>query len=363
MAAIGSWLGRAGCALAIALIAVGVASAGPDEPNLLRNPSFEGGTYHASMSSFIADGWSYWFQHRGANDPGWWLPEPEYGLIIDRPGQARSGIAAHRWFNSWAVHNAGLYQIATVPEGAWLRFSIGMLNWSSGKHQFGVSEGVHRKWVGVDPAGGTDAFDPRVVWSGVDTTMDRWVELAVTAQAQGDRVTVFVRNRPEWPLEHNDVLVDDASLTVVEPPADPHRAALLAAPTEARRPRFDGDPVEIAGGRSAYGTLRGGAAIAYGFGYPGGEVPYTINVQTWPDDAVSLARFAFRVFGPRWDDLYVMSEGQPGAIVDVVGRLPVGERGRYRIELSNRNPAGEVAYRIWLSGPGLGDPGDPTIAW
>jgi hypothetical protein len=365
MATLGGRSRRAAVALGLGLLALvaGSAAADQSERNLLRNPSFEGGAYHASMSNFVADGWSYWFQHRGANDPGWWLPEPEFGLVVDRLGQSRSGIAAHRWFNSWAVHNGGLYQLATVPEGAWLRFSIWMLNWSSGKHTFGVSEGVHRKWVGIDPAGGTDAFDPRVVWSGADATMDRWVELAVTAQAQGDRVTVFVRSRPDWPLEHNDVLVDDAALAVVEPPSDERRAALLAAPVGTGRPRIDGEPIDIGRGRSAYGTLRGGEAVAYGFDYPGGELAYTINVQSWPDDPVSLARFGFRVFGPRWDDLYVMSEGQPGDMVDLVGRLPVGERGRYRVELSNRHPTGRVAYRIWLSGPGLHDPGDPTLAW
>src|SRR5438477_2502510 len=98
-----------------------------DGQNLLYDPSFEEGKYHVSMSNFIANGWSYWYQGRAADDTrGNWMPEPEYGIISDRIGQAHSGAKSQRWFNSWAIHNAGVYQRIAVPPGAWLRFSIWM---------------------------------------------------------------------------------------------------------------------------------------------------------------------------------------------------------------------------------------------
>src|SRR5207248_6206956 len=104
-----------------------------------------------------------------------------------------------------------------------------LLSWSSQNDEFARSEGIHRRWVGIDPDGGTDPFDPRVVWSTADATMDRFAQLSVAAQARGDRATVFVRTQPDWATKHNDVLLDDAELVVIAPPSDA-TAALLAAP-------------------------------------------------------------------------------------------------------------------------------------
>src|SRR4051794_8290573 len=75
-------------------------------PNLLFNGGFEEGMYHVSMSNFIANGWAYWYEGRAPDDPrGWFHPEPEFGLISDRAGQAHEGHKSQRWFNSWAIHN------------------------------------------------------------------------------------------------------------------------------------------------------------------------------------------------------------------------------------------------------------------
>src|SRR5207247_6314018 len=86
---------------------------------------------------------------------------------------------------------------------------------------FGVSDGFHHKWVGIDPTGGTDAFSPNVIWGKEDRTMDVWVQLAVIAQAKADAVTVFVREMPEYSIKHNDILIDDASLVVIPPVVGP----------------------------------------------------------------------------------------------------------------------------------------------
>src|SRR5207237_10122828 len=103
--------------------------------------------------------------------------------------------------------------------GAWLRFSAFVFSWSSQADQFGRSDGVQRRWVGIDPDGGTDAFDPRIVWSSSEATMDRWASVSVVAQARRDRVTVFVGTQPEFAVKHNDILLDDAELVAVAPPA------------------------------------------------------------------------------------------------------------------------------------------------
>ncbi|HEY3107822.1 MAG TPA: hypothetical protein VGL23_03670, partial [Chloroflexota bacterium] len=330
------------------------APAAADATNRLRNPSFEGGSYRAGISSSVASDWSRWFQHRGANDPGYWLPEPEFGVLVGRAGQARSGLRSQRWFNSWAVHNGGVFQAVAVPPGAWLRFSAYLLGWSSQQDEFARSEGPHFRWVGIDPDGGTDPFDPRIVWSSAETTMDRWAPASVVAQARRDRVTVFVRSQADWATKHNDVLLDDAELVVVAPPADPAAATALAAgavdPAVVDLAAGLATAIDVSGG-VAGGTLDGSSAGAHAyfwFDYPGGETLRRIAVQASPDSAAALARVGFRVYGPRWGDVYVMSGLRVGEQPNVVGVMAAGEAGRYLIDLYNYAPSGVVDYRINL---------------
>jgi hypothetical protein len=326
--------------------------------NLLHNPGFEGGMYHASMSNFIAEGWSYWYQGRGPDDPrGHWMPEPEFGLISGRPGQMKSGAKSQRWFNTWAIHNAGLYQSVTVPRNGWLRFTIWMFNWSSQADVFGVSDGFHRKWVGIDPSGGTDPFSPNVVWGNEDRTMDTWVQLGVVAQARGDRVTVFVREQPEWSVKHNDVLIDDAELVAVPAPsgavAQPVAQGIREVAGENATPE---GAVAISGRptRARLAGLPGGAYAYFTVEYPGGERLHTINVQASPDDPGLLQRFRFRVYHPSSGRVVAESGyvhgGRPNVLADLIGR----EGGRYLIQVVNEHPGGGVVeYRIWLSGQGV----------
>src|SRR6266508_1424455 len=92
LAALRPCLALAAMLLALQPLLVGAQSAPTRSGNLLNNPSFEGGMYHVSMSNFIAEGWSYWYQGRGPDDNrGYWMPEPEFGLIANRPGQMHSG--------------------------------------------------------------------------------------------------------------------------------------------------------------------------------------------------------------------------------------------------------------------------------
>jgi hypothetical protein len=345
--------------LAVWPAAVGAQSADtPPSGNLLNNPSFEGGMYHASMSNFIAEGWAYWYQGRGPDDPRvYWMPEPEFGLIANRPGQMRSGAKSQRWFNTWAIHNAGVHQTVSVPPDSWLRFSIWMFNCSSEQDVFCISESYHHKWVGIDPTGGTDPYSPNVVWGNEDRTMDAWVQLGVIAQARGDRVTVFVREQPEYSVKHNDVLIDDAELLTIPAPTgpvvQPVANATLKAPTDNQTPEraalitalpTTGSLVGAPGGNYAYFAVE----------YPGGDKLHTINVQASPGDPVLLGRFRFRVYHPSSGRVVAESGyvhgGRPNVLADLIRREP----GRYLVQVVNENPGGErVDYRIWLSGQGV----------
>jgi hypothetical protein len=317
--------------LALALLPVSPTRA--QTQNLLRNPSFEEGWYHASMSSFIPNGWSYWFQHRAPDEPRLhWMPEPEFGGIEDRPGQAVSGRWSARWFNIWAIHNAGLYQRVPVPRDAWLRFSVWLLSWSSQRDQWRVSESWQHRWVGIDPTGGTDPFSPNVVWSRDDATMDEWVRLSVEARARGGWATVFVREQPDWPVKHNDCLVDDAELVVIAPPE-------AAAPADASRPEA---PPDATGGEVS-GTLAAEHAYVR-FSSPGFGRLHTVNV-----DVSSLEGVGFRVYGPSAGRVYARSGAQPGLVPNLSADVVADRPGEYLVQLHRTDPARPIAYRVWIT--------------
>ena len=337
------------------LFSTAPASAQTTSPNLLNNPSFEGGMYHMSMSNFIAEGWSYWYQGRAADDPrGWYMPEPEFGLIADRPGQMKSGAKSQRWFNTWAIHNAGLYQTVTVPENSWLRFSIWMFNCSSEQDFFCISEGYHSKWVGIDPTGGTDPYSPNIVWGNEDRTMDVWAQIGVIAQAKGSKVTVFVREQPQYSLKHNDILIDDAELIVIPAPAQPvvqpvatGTLAVTGNTTPDKAHQLAFVPVTAGMPGSPVGEYR-----YFSVDYPGGFKLYTINVKA-QGDARILSKFKFRVYEPSSGKVVAESGYVHGGRANVLTDLQWGPKGKYLVQVINENNFEPVDYRIWVSSPGV----------
>jgi len=132
-------------------------------------------------------------------------------VLNDR--QRHDGLRAQRWFNNYGIHDAGIWQQATVPVGSQVTFSIWAFSWSSTQDKWGQSDSHYNKWVAIDPTGGTNITGPAVVMSEVNREMDNWVQLTVTAQAQSSTVTVFVRGNPDFAVKHNDIVVDGAVLT------------------------------------------------------------------------------------------------------------------------------------------------------
>jgi hypothetical protein len=322
------------CSLVLALALLPVSPGHAEGQNLLRNPSFEEGWYHASMSNFIPNGWSYWFQHRAPDEPRLhWMPEPEFGGIEDRPGQATSGRWSARWFNIWAIHNAGLYQRVAVPRGARLRFAIWVLSWSSQNDQWLVSESWQHRWVGIDPTGGTDPFSPSIVWGRDDATMDQWVRLSIEATALAESATVFVREQPDWPVKHNDCLVDDAELVVLAPPET------APSPVDAGRP--DAAPDATTGEVS--GTLAAEHSYVR-FISPGFGRLHTVNVQVSSLDGVG-----FRVYGPTAGRVYAHGGAQSGLVPNLSADVVADQAGEYLVQLHQVAPARPIAYRVWIT--------------
>ncbi len=143
-------------------------------------------------------------------------PEPGSGAFANR---IRSGLEAMKYFTFYSVHEAGMYQRVTngIQSGQKLRFSVYLQTWSTHEAENLVSSGQQTMGlkVGIDPYGGVDGFSPNIIWSPPGDSYDAYREFAIEATAQSNAVTVFTYSRPIYPLQHNDVYIDDAALVVV----------------------------------------------------------------------------------------------------------------------------------------------------
>jgi LysM repeat protein len=235
--------------------------------NLLENPGFEGDfeircsfpggkpwiavpcegpvPSRSWQSVMMARGWSAWWQPpnedleskdfyktypnycgQGAPDRcvAWHMPEyRDTRSMPTDPPRIRSGENSQKYFTFWSVHEGGVYQVVEgIRPGMALRFSIYMHAWSATKmsgmqpnphFSFGQT-GMHMK-IGIDPTGGTDPWSKDIVWSDEKETYDKFARYDVQAVARSNKVTVFTHTRPENPMMHNDVYLDDAELVAL----------------------------------------------------------------------------------------------------------------------------------------------------
>ena len=201
--------------------------------NLLTNPSFEGSysSYIPETPQELADcprnicttaqlpsGWKPWWVKERPTDVN-----PEYKPAETNVGAGRihSGSRAAQYFSFWSTHKAGLRQTVTVPANAVVQFTVFGQAWISEADNADVSDrsGTPNMRIGIDPTGGTNVYNPNIVWSEFQQPYDAYAPFAVQAQAQGDKVTVFTYsapsvnpNSPEYGFKHNEVYWDDASL-------------------------------------------------------------------------------------------------------------------------------------------------------
>jgi LysM repeat protein len=193
------------------------------ETNLLRNPGFEGeySTWWEGSTPYVtaqmAPDWSPWWQRQLEGDPSWRNRMPEYKPAAPWQNRIRSGANAQQYFTFYGTHIAGIYQRVAVDPGSRLRFSIWAQVWSSAYDDASVSEadGEVNVEIGIDPTGGTDPLSAFVVWSNPRRQYDQWFQMSVEATASASSVTVFVWTEPQFPVKHNDIYLDDASLAVI----------------------------------------------------------------------------------------------------------------------------------------------------
>ncbi|MDI7275743.1 MAG: hypothetical protein QME94_07180 [Anaerolineae bacterium] len=193
----------------------------------LNNNGFEGGfrDVYGDGHVVVANGWEFWFQDGPGQEQGRNFRPTFRGEQSSYLGGLRvhSGNWSQKFGNLYAAHNAGLYQRVSVPRDSQVTFTAWAQAWSSsGDDNYSVSEpGNYRLYVGIDPTGGTNWAANTVRWSASRMEYNVWVQLSVSARAEADAVTVFLRGSSEFPVKHNESCWDDACLTVVRPTPRP----------------------------------------------------------------------------------------------------------------------------------------------
>lgn len=239
------------CAAAFAI--PDAARAQNNGPNLLKNPGFD---WPAQTNGDVcAPGWA----KDNAITPHEWMAfwtcksgeelnqdlinrAPEFRVMtVDiAADRVRSYPTSASFFTFRSINrSAGLYQIVRgITPGTRLRFSVwvnllttnsDILPLSSSRQPGGLQARacIHTTGlVAITP----NLNDPAVTCSAWVRPYDTWGEIVVEATAASDTVAVIIDATAEYPVIHNDVHVDDASLTVVGGASVPQQPATTNSP-------------------------------------------------------------------------------------------------------------------------------------
>lgn len=223
----------------------------------LQNPGFEGlscregsvpprcldnwtrATYNGNQFEdvYTPQGWvTWWSTADGASRPKV-DTIPNEGAFTGTLPRIHSGYYAVRMMpdNMYLTLNAGLYQVVSgLTPGATVQFSAYAHGWvCDNDERVGYSCGDRGNVffrVGIEPNGATGAPAAGVIWSPEQWGV--WDQYAligpVTAQvgASGS-VAVYLHAKTKWPVKHQEVYWDDASLVYTGQPA---ATATSAAP-------------------------------------------------------------------------------------------------------------------------------------
>ena len=219
--------------------AVSVPQAGT---NLLTDSNFEQPFVQANSTAIVAPGWSPWWIPRPAGAPDWSYHQPNYDQSSTCSStcdhRIHSGSNAQRMFQLFGTYVAGIYQQVSVPANVDVQFTIFGQGWSSTNdtpENVSVGGTDMQMRIGIDPWGGTNPLDPRVVWSNQVNALDSWYQFSVYAHSQNTTITVFTYAAPFDARRKNEVYWDDASLVVL--------SGDLAATAQATYPTATPEPI------------------------------------------------------------------------------------------------------------------------
>jgi hypothetical protein len=164
-------------------------------PTSLQNGNFEGG-----FTNGVPNSW----------EPFW-----VYGdiTVADETTAKHGGSHAAKIYSSWWQHLAGLMQRVSVTQGQQYQFSA----WTWRHDSWNNGSENEDTYVGIDPYGGVDPTASTVVWSSPIYSYETWNQQSVTATAQSNIVTVFLRCRAIYGGGDMRAVFDDCSFSEVTP--------------------------------------------------------------------------------------------------------------------------------------------------
>ena len=200
------------------VLSISSLSAQAQTAELLRNPGLEAPYIEkgGELPRSVANGWEAWNVEANADQPDFESEPPEY-FQATRTDRIRSGEAAQRYESFFATHTGGIFQVVpAVGAGNEVSFGIYAYVWSSSLDDESTSEGdgdVNLQ-VGIDPTGGVDGTSSSIIWSEDREEYDAYNEYVVSAVAEADTVSVWVRSQIELPVQNTQIYLDDAFLSV-----------------------------------------------------------------------------------------------------------------------------------------------------
>ena len=205
---------------------------------LLNNGGFENGFYGwGPNDSQIPNGWEPFVVMDPAIPPQF-KDSAAFGGFTERlDGDHCLVIWSH-----WVPFDAGIFQRVQVTPGVAYLFQVEWAPMQSYNAEQGgmiTQDGFMMRVIGLDPTGGTDPNSPNIVWSQELWKKKRVAKdyLRVSAVAQSDTMTAFIRVKNPQPHGQDQIFIDVASL-VVDPnqPPPPPPTDTPVPPTNTRVP-------------------------------------------------------------------------------------------------------------------------------
>lgn len=147
--------------------------------------------------------------------PTYTAVNPLAPFAVVHPERVYDPFNAARLYTGDAVFDGGLYQSVYVAPGTAVAFSAYGRAWSSdeGAPLTSVNPANLRLQIGLDPAGGTNPDGAGVLWSSEANPLNQYAPFTVSGTAVSNRVTLFLRARPDAIRAHNEAIWDGAELS------------------------------------------------------------------------------------------------------------------------------------------------------
>lgn len=164
--------------------------------------------YRRDKNLQTADGWATWWLPAQEGEAHWKNRQPVFSAfkLDNQPVQQVS--------TPFGTHVAGLWQQVPAAPGNEYELTVEGQAWSSedtaAASRLEASD-VNLQ-VGIDPTGGLDPHSPLVVWSGLSQPLSHWQTLRITAVADANVITIYLKSAPNLPKRQQSVFWRNAFL-------------------------------------------------------------------------------------------------------------------------------------------------------